>query len=101
MPPNPNHRFPPDQKFALGPEVLLQRFEDKSLLLDLSSERVFQLNATGTRLAELIGENISLDEILSILASEYHASPDELARDVHNLLDELLAENLIVVQAPS
>jgi hypothetical protein len=99
MPSSPNHPFLPDQKFTLAPEVLLQRFENESLLLDLSSERVFQLNATGTRLAELIGENFSLEQLLSTLEAEYQASPDDLARDVHNLLDELLAENLIITQA--
>jgi division protein CdvB (Snf7/Vps24/ESCRT-III family) len=98
MPSSPNHPFPPDQKFTLAPEVLLQRFEEKSLLLDLSSERIYQINDTGTRLAELIEANLSLDEMLSTLTSEYQASPDELARDVHALLHELLEEKLIVIQ---
>jgi hypothetical protein len=98
MPPNPNRSFPPAQKFNLAPEVLFQRFEGKGLLVDLDGERVYQLNATGTRLAELIEANLSLDEMLSTLTSEYQASPDELARDVHALLHELLEEKLIVIQ---
>lgn len=96
MPTNP--KFPPNQKFSLAPQVLLQGFESQAILVDLDRERVYQLNATGSRIAELLDLGQPLGQILKALEDNYAASEGELARDLHNLLDELMSEGLIILR---
>ena len=86
----------PTQRFSLAPDVLLQRFEDKALLLDLSGEKVYWLNATGARVAELASQGHTLEDLLARLDREFAAPPGELERDVRALLSGLLEHRLLV-----
>ena len=83
------------QRFQLAEEVVLQDFTGKALLVDLNSERVYQLNESGARVARLLVEGQSLGEMLVALDREYQAGPGELERDVQQLLGDLLEQGLI------
>lgn len=87
-----------EQKFSMAPEVLFQQFDDKALLVSLNSEKVYQLNETGTFVAQLILDGNSVEEILIIVEEQYATPAGEIARDLYVLLDELLSEGLIVLQ---
>ena len=86
----------PTQRFSLAPDVLLQRFEDKALLLDLSGEKVYQLNKTGARVAELASQGHTLEDLLAQLDREFAASQEEMARDVREILADLQEHRLLV-----
>ena len=77
-------------------DVLLQRFDEEAILVDLDTETIFQLNQTGARIAELIIEERSVPEILAILDREFEKNSSDIERDVLAFLDELLTHDLVV-----
>ena len=83
------------QQFTFQEDVILERFDESALLVDLNTEKVFQLNATGVRIAELIIEKRSVSEITTALNGEYEAASLEKETDVLAFLKELLAHGLI------
>jgi len=96
----PQASFHPDQHFTLAADVLFQRFEEKALLLDLASEKVYQLNGTGAHLTELLSAGRSLGEALASLDQAYASTSGQLESDVYALLADLLAKDLMVERQP-
>ena len=84
-----------NQRFVFGADVILQRFNQEALLVDLDSESIFQINQTGARIAELISEEQSIQEILTVLDQEYEKDSSDIERDLLAFLEELLAHELI------
>ena len=87
------------QGFAFAEDVLLKVIDGDALLVKLTDEDVFALNDSGARIAELIGEGLSVDDLVDRLADEYGASRDEISRDVDALTRVLLQKGLLVSRA--
>jgi hypothetical protein len=83
------------QQFSFKEDLILERFDENALLVDLDTEKVYQLNATGARIAELIIEKRSVSEIITALNGEYEAALLEKETDVLAFLQDLLAHGLI------
>ncbi len=83
------------QQFTFKEDVILERFNDSALLVDMETEKVFQLNETGARIAELIIEKRSVSEIITALNGEYEATLPEKETDVLAFLQDLLDHGLI------
>jgi hypothetical protein len=56
---------------------------------------VFTLEGSGVDLWHLLAEPIALDEAARALAGAYGASPDDVARDIAPVLDELSRRDVI------
>jgi hypothetical protein len=84
------------QRFALASDAELTLSGDEGLLLKLSDETMFSLNATGARIAELIASGLDIDAIVAVLVEEYRASASDVKRDVAHLVEALLSGGLIV-----
>ncbi|MCC7007767.1 MAG: PqqD family protein [Acidobacteria bacterium] len=85
----------PRDRLAFAPDVVFQLIGEDALLLKLDTEVVFSLNATGARVAELIGRHSRAEAIVAALAEEYGLSREAIAPDVTALLDALAARELI------
>ena len=54
-------------KFALNlvlrpnPEVIAKRLDQTTVLVDISTSRIFELNETGTRIWELLGQGLNVE----------------------------------------
>ena len=83
------------QQFTFKEDVILERFDESALLVDLDTEKVFQVNETGARIAELIIAKCSVSEIIAALNGEYEAALPEKETDVLAFLHVLLAHGLI------
>ncbi len=80
----------------LSPDVVFRELEGEAVILDLASGRYFGLNAVGTRIWTLLDTGTPIERIVGTIAGEYDADPEQIARDVNTLIDELLARGLIV-----
>ena len=87
---------PRPRRVTLGKNVVVQVIGGDALVLNLRDETVFSLNPTGARIAELIGEEISLDAVVDALCHEYGADREDVARDVDDLVSALLLRGLVV-----
>jgi hypothetical protein len=90
---------------AVAPrEVLAAVHGDRTILLDLRTERYLGLDEVGTAVWELVddaGEDgVALVSIVDMLAAEYEAPRVTLARDVGMLMDRLRREGLVEGVAP-
>jgi hypothetical protein len=81
--------------FRLEPDVVSRRLDDQTVLVNLRTNRIFELNRTGARLWDLLGEGSSESQIVERLLSEFDVSQEQLEREVRELIASLLDEGLI------
>ena len=78
-----------------NPDVIARHLGEGSVLVHLPTNRVFELNHTGARVWDLIGEGMSLDAIVQTLAAEFDMDAGGVAGDVNELIAWLRDEDLI------
>lgn len=88
-------RAPSRAPIRLNPDVIARHLGEGAVLVHLPTNRVFELNHTGTRVWDLIGEGVSFDRMVQTLADEYDMHPDGVATDVTELIAWLRDEELI------
>lgn len=77
------------------PDVVSRRLDDRTVLVNLRTNRIFELNRTGARFWELLGEGSSEAQIVEGLIAEFEVPKEEVEREVRGLIDSLLDEGLI------
>lgn len=89
-----------NRAFRRSPGVLSRDLGDGAVLLDLASGRYFELNATGMRIWNLLGEEAGpAGRLLERLKSEFEGSEDELTEDLVAILRELEEQGLVEPRA--
>lgn len=86
------------------PNVVATTLDDSdSVLLHLNTRRYYTLNETGTRIWQLVNDELPVRDIVSSLLDEYEIDQEDLRRHVESLLSELQEEGLVeeVSNAPS
>lgn len=89
--------LPLNQKISTTQNVLFQNLEEESILLNLQSEKYFSLDDTGTRICEVLIEKESIQAAIDTLLAEYDVEPEQLQKDVENLIEELLKHELVEI----
>lgn len=77
--------------------VLIRHLDGESVLLNLESERYFGLDATGTRMWELMTSQPSIALALEQLQEEYEVEPETLRTHLTQLLSGLVENGLLQV----
>jgi hypothetical protein len=82
---------------ALHPnvDVIAKRLDETSVLVHIPTNRIFELNETGTRVWEMIGESLNRDQIVRRLADEFDVEEARAAGEVNELLTRLRNEGLL------
>jgi hypothetical protein len=81
---------------VLVPEhVIFRTFARETVALNLHSGQFHGLNVTAGRMIELIQRSRRPRDAILPLASEYGVPPDQIGRDMANLLSMLLERHLI------
>jgi hypothetical protein len=78
--------------------VLFRDVGNEAVLLNLATSSYFGLNEIGARVWRLLASGASLAGVLEALQSEYDVPEEQLRRDLRALVDELVAEKLLVVE---
>ena len=84
-----------EQKITISPDVLFQEVSGELVLLDLSSESYFGLDAIGARIWGLLESGASVGDVLDTLMQEYEVERGTLEADLGELLDKLAKAGLI------
>jgi hypothetical protein len=77
--------------------VLIRHLEGESVLLNLESERYFGLDATGSRMWELVTTSPSIDAAFEKLEQEFDVQPEMLREHLSKLLSELVDNGLLAL----
>ena len=78
-----------------NPEVIAKRLDKATVLVDVPSGRIFELNETGTRIWELLGEGLDADSIKHHLVDEFEVEHSQAEDEVRRLLEQLRTEGLL------
>jgi hypothetical protein len=78
----------------LSPEVLFQKLNDGSVLLDLVSEQYIGLNPIATRIWQLLGECGDTEHTIVQMLQEYEVDEETLRGDMAEFIEQLQAEGL-------
>lgn len=79
----------------LNDSVLLSRVDDEAVLLDADSSVYYGLNASGSRMFELLTECGDRESAIHLAADEYDAPEESVRNDLNALLDTMIEKGLV------
>jgi hypothetical protein len=80
---------------AVPKHVLVRHLDGESVLLNLETERYFGLDATGTRMWQLVTTMPTVDAAYGKLLEEFEVEPELLRNDLAELLGRLVENGLL------
>jgi len=94
----PSAEFTPDPDIALrpSPEVISKRLDEATVLVHIPTNRIFELNETGTRVWELLGQGLDTNTIVGFLVEEFDVDKALASNEVNDLLIQLRTKDLLV-----
>ena len=84
-----------DRRLVVNPDVVFRDVEGETVLLHLERGIYFGLDAVGTRVWTALVEHGCARPVIAALLDEFEVAPDVLERDVAQLLDALLQNDLV------
>ncbi|HEX2570900.1 MAG TPA: PqqD family protein, partial [Polyangia bacterium] len=91
--------FDPRARFRPVPEVVGRRVGDECVLVELHTNRMYELNTTGARIWELLAAGQDLGGIEAQLQEEFDIGGATLRSELLGLLGRLRAEGLVTIEA--
>lgn len=88
-----------ERRFTIPPDVMTQEVSGETVLLDLSSEGYYSLDAVGTRIWQLLGEKGDLQAVFDQMLLEYEVESERLEQDLADLIRGLLDAGLVEERA--
>jgi len=88
-----NQQTPADLVLRPAGDVIARKLGDSAVLIRLNTNRIYELNATGARIWELLSDGATRQQVVDALRTEF--DDDEIGSAVDELLDVLRAEGLV------
>lgn len=76
-------------------DVIAQRVGETAVLVNLRSNRIYELNATGARVWELLETETTVEHVVEALTLEFEAPRVSLAEEVAQIVSDLRREGLV------
>ncbi len=87
-----------DSIIVKNTEILNTQLDDEYVLMSIEKSNYYGIDSIGSRIWQLLENEISVKEICEKLTSEYDVEFDNCVKDVISFLDELNNENIITVK---
>jgi hypothetical protein len=87
---------PPTAKFRPSPDGVYNRVGGEAVLINMKTNRIYELNETTARLWELLSAGKTLGEIQQTMLQEYEIDQGQLSSEIDSMLASLDREQLIV-----
>jgi hypothetical protein len=84
-----------EQEYRLCEDTNWRLLDDEVIILDFNSGEYFSLNETGTDIFLAIKDNKPLNVLLESQQKKFGKTEKELKKDIDDLLEELLQNNII------
>lgn len=81
---------------AQNPDTAVRVIDSLAFVMDASSSQLHSLNEVGTRVWDLCDGTHTVEEIVTVIADEFHADRVTVQSDVLTYFDVLLEKSLIV-----
>ena len=86
-------------KLRMPDSVSMRTVHDEVVLLDMSSEQYFGLNAVGRCVMQAVSSGADVDGAVAAVFAEFDAPEGQIRTDVMALVEELVATGLLVIAA--
>ncbi len=83
------------QQFQMPSNVLVQELDGEAVLLHAGSGKYFGLDKMGLTIWKTLLESNSTESACQLLLSQYEVDEDKLARDVNELIEKLVLNQLL------
>ncbi len=84
-------------RMVVPKHVLVRHLDGESVMLNLETEKYFGLDATGTRMWQLVTTAPTVDAAYAQLLEEFEVEPDLLRAHLTELLSRLLENGLLSI----
>lgn len=84
-----------------NPSVMGQPLEVSYLLFHLETDDFYETNRTLHQFWELLHKGYTTSQIYEQLLNDYEVEPERLAREIHDILETLIREQLVIVDDAS
>ena len=85
--------------YSRTPGIIVKRLEDEVLLIDETTDSIFNLNQMGTAVWNLLKEPRTIDEIVEVLVAAFPATPSKkITEDTIQLLERLMDKGLLEME---
>ena len=84
-----------DDVFHPCEDVISRHMMDEVVLVNLKSETIYTLNATGAKFWELMKEGKRIDQIVDEIQNEYNIIEEDLQIELEFIVSQLLERGLI------
>jgi hypothetical protein len=81
--------------FRPSPDSVYSRIGEESVLVNMRTNRIYELNRTGTRFWELLSAGYTQAEIEQLMLQEFGVAEDDLAVEIKAMLASLQDEGLV------
>ena len=85
----------PDAILRHSVDAVSNRLGDGGVVVNLRTNRIFELNATGMRAWELMGDGRTRAELERQLEAEFAATPGRVRTELEQLIADLAGEGLV------
>jgi hypothetical protein len=86
------------QRVTVPTDVLVRVLDGEAVLLSLTAESYFGLDAVGTHIWHVVTSTVTLEEALARLLDDYpDVEPAQLRTDFNALIEELVGHGLLVL----
>ena len=82
-------------RIAVSEDAVYREIDGEGVVLDLASGVYFGLNEAGARIWALLAQGKSREDIVATLLEEYEVPPEQLGKDVDDLLQRLVEKGLL------
>jgi Coenzyme PQQ synthesis protein D (PqqD) len=82
-------------KIKISPNIIFQEVAGETVLLDLSGEKYYGLDETGTFIWKLLQKIELKDKIIESLLVEFSAPREEIDRDLSKLLNDFEKSGIV------
>lgn len=86
----------PSRRLAPKADVVSRRLKDSTVLIDLATNGIFELNGTGSRVWELLHEGLTIELMVGRLHEEFGVEPSRGTAEVEALLTSLRLAGLVI-----
>ncbi|MFB3916276.1 MAG: PqqD family protein [Terriglobales bacterium] len=86
-------------RVRISPEVVSEELDGETVLLHMRTGIYYGLDQVGTTIWRLLRSNLSLEDVLDELLSEYEVCREECAGDLLRVVNEMRDLELVELQA--
>jgi hypothetical protein len=83
------------RRFRPSTDTVARRMDDQYVLVQLQTNRIYELNRTGARLWELLETGHDLEQAQEQLLLEFDVDEERIRNEVDTLMHDLVAQGLL------